>query len=81
MVWRYGGDVMNQQNDKAGLMAKRDELIARLTAIESDYRRGLDADAEEQALEMENAEVLDAIAQSTAEELESVEAQLAALGK
>jgi hypothetical protein len=70
---------MNQQNHKAALIAKRDELLARLAAIENDYRRGLDADAEEQALELENAEVLDAIAQSAAEELERIEAQLAAL--
>jgi hypothetical protein len=68
-----------RQNEKAALMARRDELRARLAAIESDYRRGLDADAEEQALELENAEVQAAIAQSTADELQRIEAQLAAL--
>lgn len=70
---------MNQQTEKATLIAKRDELRARLAAIEGDYRRGLDADAEEQAQELENAEVQAAIAKSTAEELERIEAQLAAL--
>jgi hypothetical protein len=70
---------MTQLHDKASLMAQRDALRARLAAIEDDYRHGLDADSEEQAQELENAEVQAAIAQSTAEELDRIEAQLAAL--
>lgn len=61
------------------LQAQRDSLRERLTAIESDYRQGLDADFEEQAVQLENAEVLDGIAKSTAEELKRVEDELARL--
>ena len=63
--------------DKQSLIAKRDELTARLEAINADYRRGLNADSEEQAAELANAEVLDGIARATAEELERIEKQLA----
>ena len=65
---------------KQTLLEKRDELRARLAAIEKDYRQGLDADSEEQAIQLENAEVLDGIAKAAAEELQRVEAQLAKLG-
>ena len=68
------------QNEKQQLIEKRDELRARLESIEKDYRQGLDADSEEQALQLENAEVLEGIAKSTAEELHRVEEQLARLG-
>lgn len=69
-----------QQNEKSELIVKRDELRARLESIEQDYRQGLDADADEQAVQLENAEVLDAIARSTSEELQRVEERLARLG-
>lgn len=68
------------KNERQQLIAKRDELRARLESIEKDYRKGLDADSEEQALQLENAEVLKGIAKSTAEELQRVEEQLARLG-
>lgn len=64
--------------DKAQLLAKRDELRERLEAIRRDVRSGLDADAEERAIQLENAEVLDGIAKATAEELARIEQQLAA---
>jgi len=63
------------------LMNKRDELRARLKAIEDDYKRGLDADSEERAVQLENAEVLEGIARVTAEELERIEKQLSELDK
>jgi hypothetical protein len=63
----------------ADLRKRRDELRARLAQIDQDYRRGLPADAEEQAIQLENAEVLAGIAKATAEELEAVEARLAEL--
>ena len=66
-------------DEKTQLLAKRDELRARLTAIEADYKSGLDADAEEQAQQLENAEVLEGIAKAAAEELEAIEAKLATL--
>ena len=63
-------------NQREQLMARREALRERLEAIERDYRRGLSADAEEQAIELENAEVLAGIAAATAEELRQVEYQL-----
>lgn len=66
-------------SDKDRLLKKRDELIARLEAIEKDYRGGLDADSGERAVQLENAEVLEGIAQSTAEELQKIEEQLLTL--
>jgi hypothetical protein len=67
------------EQDKQSLLARRDALRERLEAIERDYRQGLDADSEEQAVQLENAEVLEGIAKAAAEELRQVEAQLAAL--
>lgn len=71
---------MNATQDKiTELQNKRLELIERLEAIEADYRRGLDQDAEEQAIQLENAEVLDGIARAARAELERVEKELAQL--
>ena len=72
---------MSSENDKKiQLLSKRDELRERLEAIERDYRQGLDADSEERAVQLENAEVLDGIARAAREELERIEKELAALG-
>ena len=65
---------MSLDNDSRNkLLVKRDELIERLTAIEKDYKQGLDADAEERAVQLENAEVLDGIARAAREELDRIE--------
>lgn len=64
---------------KEELIAKRDELRQRLEAIEADYKGGLDRDSEEQAQQLENAEVLAGIAKAAAEELQQIEEQLAQL--
>lgn len=64
---------------KQDLIEKRDELRTRLESIEKDYRQGLDADSEEQAVQLQNAEVLEGIAKSTAEELQRIEEQLTKL--
>lgn len=69
----------NTQSEKEQLIEKRNELRTRLESIETDYRQGLDADSEEQAVQLENAEVLEAIAKSTAEELQRIEERLATL--
>ncbi len=67
-------------NDKIrDLENKRKQLIERLESIERDYRQGLDQDAEEQAIQLENAEVLEGIARSARDELERIEQELAAL--
>ena len=62
---------------KAELEKKRDELRARLDQIEQDYRKGLETDLEEQAIQLENAEVLEGIAKATSEELQRIEELLA----
>lgn len=69
----------NPDNKKEQLIKKRDELSSRLKAIEDDYRQGLDADSEERAVQLENADVQEAIAKSTSEELQRVEEELAKL--
>ncbi|MDH5546057.1 MAG: hypothetical protein OEZ43_10715 [Gammaproteobacteria bacterium] len=69
---------MTEQSIEA-LESKRQELRERLEKIEQDYRSGLDADSEERALQLENAEVLEGIAKATAEELAKVEELLADL--
>lgn len=68
------------EQEIAELTRKRDELRARLAAIEQDYRAGLSADSEEQAIQLENEEVLAGIARATADELARIEARLAELG-
>ncbi len=59
------------------LMTRRDELRDRIKAIEKDYRQGLDSDSEEQAMQLENAEVLAGISKAAADELEEIEKKLA----
>jgi hypothetical protein len=61
------------------LQNQRDVLRKRLEEIEQDYKKGLSADSEEQAVELENAEVLDGIAKATAEELQKIEEELSTL--
>ncbi|MAR93348.1 MAG: hypothetical protein CML06_21100 [Pseudomonadales bacterium] len=60
------------EQKKQELCAKRDELLDRLDAIKRDYRSGLAADSEEQAVQLENAEVLEEISRVTSEELQKV---------
>lgn len=69
----------DEQGEIQQLTEKRDELIARLDAIRKDYQQGLDADSEERAIQLENAEVLDGIARAAEEELQRIEARLAEL--
>jgi RNA polymerase-binding transcription factor DksA len=65
------------EEELQALMARRDELRDRIEAIEKDYREGLDADAEDQAVQLENAEVQAAISKAAADELEEIEKKLA----
>jgi len=62
------------------LIAKRDELRARIDKINGDYRNGLDADSEEQAQQLANAEVLEGIAKAASEELQRIEDELEEMG-
>ncbi len=58
------------------LKQRRDELMQRCDAIRKDYRRGLSADSQERALELENRETLDEILRVTEINLADVEKQL-----
>lgn len=62
-------DLLAKKNE---LTQKRDELLQRLDAIKRDYGNGLSADFEEQAQQLENAEVLAEISRVTNEELQKV---------
>ena len=55
------------------LCKRREELLNRLDAIRKDIGQGLDPDWEEQATQLENAEVLQEISRVTAEELNKVQ--------
>jgi len=59
------------------LLARKEELIKRLDAIRADLERGLEADAEEQALQLENLEVLQEISRLAEAELSAINAELA----
>lgn len=61
------------QDRKRALLKQREQLRHRLNAIQQDFAKGLDQDWEEQALELENAEVLNEIARVTGEELTKIE--------
>lgn len=62
------------------LIERRDALAKRLEAIRADIGRGLDRDAEEQAVQLENFEVLREIHRVTEQELQQVRAQIRARG-
>ena len=68
-----------KENEISSLIEKRDELRQRLSDIENDYKQGLDADSEERAVQLENAEVLEGIAKAASEELQRIEERLAEL--
>jgi len=61
---------------KQELMAKKAELEERLEKIKNDFKSGLDADWEEQAVQLENRDVLLEIARVSEEELQKVNAAL-----
>lgn len=54
---------------EAALVAKRDELLARLDNIKQNLTGGRSADSQEQAQELENAEVVDALGNEARHEL------------
>jgi RNA polymerase-binding transcription factor DksA len=70
---------MTPEHQQQTLLRRRGELRKRLEEINRDYQRGLDPDLEEQAVQLENAEVLAEIARTTRVELERVERQLTEL--
>jgi len=54
---------------EARLIARRDEMLTRLSNIKSNLTRGRSADSQEQAQELENAEVVDALGNEAQHEL------------
>lgn len=66
---------------KEELSRRREELLTRLEAIKKDFGQGLDPDWEEQATQLENAEVLEEISRVTAEELNKVQSAIERLEK
>lgn len=65
--------------DKNTLLEKKKELEDRLARIRGDIASGLDADWEEQAVQLENRDVLLEIQRVSEEELHSVKQKLASL--
>jgi uncharacterized protein (DUF58 family) len=66
---------------KARLEARYAELNQRLQAIRQDYARGLDADSEERAQQLANAEVLAEIMRVSEEDLAKVTQELAQINQ
>ena len=58
------------------LEAKKAELTARLERITANLRRGFDADSKERAKEMEDSEVVDALGNEAREEMAKITAAL-----
>lgn len=72
----HGEFPMEHHEAAARLEALREEYLKRIEAINRDVRGGLSADAGEQVVELENAEVLDALAREAREQLSRVERAL-----
>ncbi len=69
-----------QADVREQLVARRQELLARVRSIETNFRREddpLEKDAEEQSLQIENDDVLKALDEAGRRELASVERALA----
>jgi hypothetical protein len=66
---------------KANLEARYAELNQRVQAIQQDYGRGLDADSEERAQQLQNAEVLAEISRVAQEDLVKVAQELAQINQ
>jgi hypothetical protein len=70
---------LNMKLSKQQLIEKQRELEARLEDIKEDLARGLDADSEERATQLENRDVLLEIQRVTEEELNRLNQQIADL--
>lgn len=68
--------IAQSSETRTTLLAKRAELLDRLDAINRDYANGLDRNMEEQAIQLENAEVLEALSRQAVEELEAISRKL-----
>jgi RNA polymerase-binding transcription factor DksA len=61
---------------RAELIAKKQELAARLERITANVQRGFDADSKEMAKELEDSEVVDALGNEAREEIAKISAAL-----
>jgi len=61
---------------RAELIAKKQELLARLERIGANLRRGFDSDSKEMAKELEDSEVVDALGNEAREEIAKISATL-----
>jgi hypothetical protein len=77
--WELAMTANSTQSELKQLARRREELKARLEAIQRDLGRGLGVNLEEQAIELENLEVLEEIARVAREELKEIELKMAAL--
>lgn len=64
------------ENKREQLLEKRQELKERVEAVRRDFAGGLDPDFEEQAVQLENAEVLNELLRQALSELEDIEQKL-----
>jgi hypothetical protein len=61
---------------RQALIDKRRELEERVEAVRKDFAGGLDPDLDEQAIQLENAEVLNELLREALSELEEIEQKL-----
>ena len=64
---------------RAELIAKKQELLARLERIGANLRRGFDSDSKEMAKELEDSEVVDALGNEAREEIARISATRACM--
>lgn len=67
---------MSPEENRESLQREREEIMQRIDAIKRDYASGLDQDLEDQAMQLENAEVLEALLKQAYEELETIDRKL-----
>jgi len=65
-----------REENREALQRLRAELLERIDAIKRDYASDLDQDLEEQAQQLENAEVLEALLKQAYDELEVIDRKL-----
>jgi len=71
----------HSQESRESLQRQRDELMERIDAIKADYASGLDQDFEEQAQQLENAEVLETLLKQAYDELAVIDRKLEELNR
>lgn len=64
------------EDSREALQHQREEIMQRIDAIKSDYANGLDQDLDDQAMQLENAEVLEALLKQAYEELKVIDRKL-----